>query len=210
MVTPITSFHKKDCEKIDASKVNAYVEISLDPFNPTGIILDTSWGHIELDLKDIVKAGETVTHLELSPEENPTALKYTREDGEVDCITGDELSRIISLHLLKDVDQTSSPADGDVYVYNETTGLFETYNLTSVLGNIDTAITRINATLNQYKNRIEALEELTTKPDGIPADAVLAWGNRNIYADYTNSDSTDHGIFTHSTNTTLEDDQAFA
>lgn len=199
MTTPIESFHKKECCKIDALMVNAFIDISLDPDNPTGIILDTSWGTIKLDLKSIVKTGETITTLELT--EN--GLCYHKEDGTTDFIHGDDLSRIISMKLLKDVDQTKTVEGGDVYMYNSTTSLFEPFDLQTFVNETNTHLGRIDATLVQLGNRITAVEDRITDIENLipfyPADKTMkiARGTINWYSDVTNTlDKTD-GLFTH-------------
>ena len=199
MTTPIESFHKKECCRLDASVVNAFIDISLDPDNPTGIILDTSWGTIKLDLKSIVKAGETITTLELT--EN--GLCYHKEDGTTDFIHGDDLSRIISMKLLKDVDQSQTIGGGDVYMYNSTTNLFEPFDLQTFVNETNTHLGRIDATLVQLGNRITAVENRITDIENLipfyPADKTmkLARGTINWYSDVTNTlDKTD-GLFTH-------------
>ena len=197
------------CEKIDPCAVDAYVSLDLDPENPTGVILDSSWGTVRVDLESIVKAGETITHMELVPENNPTAIRYTRESGEVDCITGDELSRIISMQLLKDVDQTTPPSDGDVYMYNGTTNLFEPYDLKTVITNLNNALAIINAEITQIKNRLTDIENLIYN---YPQDKVtkIPRGDINLYSDYTNSNSKAHGFFTHDPSTDVANDEYFA
>lgn len=197
------------CEKIDACEVDAYVSLTLDPENPTGVILDSSWGTIRVDLESVVKAGETITHMELVPENNPTAIRYTRESGEVDCITGDELSRIISMQLLKDVDQTTPPSDGDVYMYNGQTNLFEPYDLKTVITDINNAIATINATIINLRNRITDIENIIYN---YPEDKVtkIPRGDINLYSDYTNTNSKAHGFFTHDPNTDVANDEYFS
>lgn len=209
MTTPIESFNRKECELIDALKVNAYIDLYLDPENPTGIILDTSWGEVKVDLLSIVKAGETVTHLELYPADTPTALKYTNEAGDVECITGDELSRIISMTLLKDVDQSQTIQGGNVYMYNETTHMFEPFDLQTFVDNTNHALTIINATLTQLGNRITDIENLIYN---YPADKTtkIPRGQINVYGDITNTNSHQHGIFTHDPNTDVTDDLYFS
>lgn len=199
----------RECEKIDACDVNAYTNIALDPANPTGIILDTSWDTIKLDLKSIVKAGETITHLELAPEDEPTALRYMREDGTYDCITGDELSRIISMQLLKDVDQTSTPSDGDVYMYNAETNLFEPFDLKSFVTATNTYLGRLNQEITSLKNRVSDIENLIYN---YPQDKTtkIPRGDINLYSDYTNNNSKDHGFFTHDPSTDVANDEYFA
>lgn len=199
----------QECDKLDPKWVDAYVEIKLDPENPTGIILDSSWGEVKLDLLSVVKAGETVTHLELVPEGNESILRYTNEHGEYECITGDELSRIISLHLLKDVDQTTPPSDGIVYMYNETTNLFEPYDLKTFVTNVNTILGRIENKLTELDNRITDIENAiynwpTDKNTKIPR------GDINLYSDYTNTNSKAHGFFTHDTNTDVANDEYFS
>lgn len=203
----------QDCERLDPCLVNAYVELTLDPENPTGVILSSSWGDIPVDLLSVVKAGETITKLELVPENAPTAIRYMRENGEYDCITGDELSRIVSLQLLKDVDQTNPPEDGITYVFNGDTNLFEPYDIKTAITNINTVLGRLQASITNLQNqinsldaRIDVIEEKLTPPTNTPSDARVAFGNRNVYGDYTNSDSHAHGIFTHDPTVDMADD----
>ena len=216
MTTPIEEFNKKPCCQINAGMVNAYVDISLDPDNPTGIILDSSWGTIKLDLLSIVKAGETVTHLTLT--EN--GLCYEREDGEMEYISGDDLSRIISMKLLKDVDQDQTVEGGNVYMYNSTTNLFEPFDLQTFVNDTNTHLGRIDATLNQYNNRITNLENRMTAVENrisdiesiipfYPADKTMkiARGTINWYSDVTNSMDKTDGLFTHDKNTNKINDQ---
>lgn len=209
MICPTDFPGYKKCEKLDACAVDAYVSLALDPENPTGVVLDSSWGTVRVDLESVVKAGETITHMELVPENNPTAIRYTRESGEVDCITGDELSRIISMQLLKDVDQTTPPSDGDVYMYNGQTGLFETYDLKTVIGDINNAIVNINAAITNLRNRVTDIENLIYN---YPQDKVtkIPRGDINLYSDYTNTNSKAHGFFTHDPATDVANDEYFA
>lgn len=209
MTTPIESFNSKPCCKIDALMVNAFIDISLDPDNPTGIILDTSWGTIKLDLKSIVKAGETITTLELT--EN--GLCYHKEDGTTDFIHGDDLSRIISMKLLKDVDQTKTVEGGDVYMYNSTTNLFEPFDLQTFVDETNTHLGRIDATLVQLGNRITAVENRITDIENLipfyPADKTMkiARGTINWYSDVTNTLNKTDGLFTHDKNVDKVNDQ---
>ena len=204
------------CEKIDACEVDAYVSLALDPENPTGVILDSSWGTMRVDLESVVKAGETITHMELVPENNPTAIRYTRESGEVDCITGDELSRIISMQLLKDVDQTTPPSDGIVYMYNGQTNLFEPYDLKTAITDYGTTIETIKGTLVSLQGQITTLGNRLTDIENLiynyPADKVtkIPRGDINLYSDYTNTNSKAHGFFTHDPATDVANDEYFS
>lgn len=154
MVVSVTDLNRKECELIPGVKVSAYTDIKLDPDNPTGIILDTTWDEVKLDLASVVKAGETITRLYLAPETgDPLGLCYEKEDGTTDYISGDELSRIISMQYLKDVDQETTPTDGIVYQYNGNTNLFEPFNL-------KTFVQTTNTTLNQLSSRITELHTL--------------------------------------------------
>ena len=209
MTCPVKFPGRQECEKIDPCDVAAYVELKLDPENPTGVILSSSWGDVKLDLKSIVKAGETVTHLELLPEDNPTLIRYTNEHGEYECITGDELSRIISLQLLKDVDQTTPPSDGDVYIYNSQTNLFETYDLKTAITNLNTYLGRLESEITSIKNRLTDVENLIYN---YPQDKVtkIPRGDINLYSDNTNTNSKDHGFFTHDPATDVTNDEYFS
>lgn len=213
----------KECDKMDACLVNAYTNIALDPANPTGIILDTSWNTIKLDLKSVVKAGETITHMELVPEDNPMAIRYTRESGEVDCITGDELSRIVSMHLLKDVDQNQTLENGDVYVYNSNTALFEPYGVVTAINDLNTYLGRLQASITNLQNQINGLStRLTTLENTVsditgiipfwPSDKTtkVARGQINLISDPTNTNDKTYGLFTHDKNADQFADEYFS
>lgn len=195
-MTAITDFYHKECEKIDPGMVNAYLEIKLDEENPTGIILDTSWGESKLDLESIVKAGETLTYMKLDPSDEPEYLEYDGEDGVPQCIHGDDLSKIISMKYLKDVDSSVAPADGDVYMYDAETNSFKVFNLKEFMQNI-------NNTISTLRNRIVTLEGTLDRPEGVPSNVRVVWGNINEYADHTNTNLKTSGFYTH--NPAVED-----
>ena len=158
-MSTISDFNRiEDCDKIDAQCVDASIEAKLDEAVPTTLKIETSWGDSTVDLLPAIKAGETLTTLYLSPDPNPTCLVYEPERGDNICIDGDDLSRIISMKYLKDVDQSEAPSDGDVYMYNGTTNLFENYDLKSVIGNINTTLQNINAAISNLQNRMTTAE----------------------------------------------------
>ena len=214
--TPIENFNQKECCKIDPLSVNAYTDLYLDPENPTGVILETSWGTVKVDLKSIVKAGETITHLYLAPEDEPEGLCYESEDGHKDYIPGDELSRIISMKLLKDVDQSQPIEDGGVYMYNDTTKLFEPFALQSFVDATNHAISVINGTLVQHNNRITALENKVSDIENAiynwsnDKNTKIARGNINVYGDINNNNNHDWGIFSHDKNSNITNDLYFS
>ena len=222
-MTNIDEFNINECKKIDPNCINAYVDFHLDPDNPTGLCLDTSWGGECLDLLSIVKAGETVTTLHLSPEENPNCLEYEREDGQSDCITGDELSRIISMTKLKDVDQNTAPVNGDVYMYNN--GKFYTFNLQTFVDNTNALIANLQNAVNNLTTRVATLEN-TLAPianrfelfTNVPSNAKIMLGNINLYSDtgaVVNSSGVatsldkSHGIYGHALNVDKAQDELF-
>lgn len=176
-MTNIDEFYHKDCEKIDANCINAYVDYHLDEENPAGLCVNTSWGGDCLDLTSIVKAAETVTSLELTPAENPTCLTFNREDGQADCIHGDDLSRIISMTKLKDVDQTTPPVNGDVYIYKN--GKFYTFNLQQYMDDTANTINNMQAAIRQ----LQVLLNYWQVPEGLPSNAKIMLGNINLYSD---------------------------
>ena len=217
-MTSSDDYYRKECAKIDARDVNAYLEFKLDDRDPSKLILENPWGDTSIDLTPAVKDAETVTHLSLEPEDNPTALCFEREDGEVDQISGDELSRIISMTKLKDVDQVTAPVNGDVYVYDGTHNKFYTFNLSSALGDIDSTITNainqlrqeLTDAISNINNQISDINNAIAKPDGVPANARVMYGNINIYSDYTNSNNRNWGVFAHSTSDDIANDEYFA
>lgn len=232
-MSTIADFNRiEDCDKIDPLCIDAYTDFGYDQNSETGICLHTPWGGDCLDLSDIVKAAETCTTLYLSPDENPNCLVYEPECGDNICIHGDDLSRIISMSKLKDVDQTNHVVDGDVYIYDGTLEKFKPYDLADKVTNINTAIQNINyaitnlrnrvttleATATDHETRIQAIETLLTKPTGAPNEATIAWGTINVYSDTnatidssgtaTSLDKT-HGIYTHNLNNTAYGDELF-
>lgn len=215
-MSTIADFNRiEDCDKIDANCIDAFSEMTL---NEGTLCVETSWGKQCVDLEPVVKAFESCTTLYLSPDENPNCLVYEPEEkcGDNICIHGDDLSRIISMTKLKDVDQTTPPNDGDVYIYNGETDLFEPYDLKTFITNTNTAIQNINAAISNLQNRVTNIEEKITPPEGTPATARIVHGTINIYGDYgavvnssgvaTSLDKT-HGLYSHSLNTDAVDDQ---
>lgn len=219
-MSTIADFNRiEDCDKIDPLCIDAYADFDFDPDSDTGICLHTSWGGNCLDLTDIVKAAETCTTLYLSPEEDPNCLVYEPECGDNICIHGDDISRIISMQYLKDVSQATPPSDGIVYMYNESTGLFEPYDLKTTIGNINTAITNINAAITNLQNRVTAIEQKLTPPADAPSDVKVVFGNINEYSDpnvvisegsgtVTTLDKT-HGLYTHTLASNAYGDEIF-
>ena len=211
-MTNIDEFYHKDCEKIDANCINAYFDYHLDEENPAGLCANTSWGGGCLDLTSIVKAAETVTSLELTPTENPTCLTFNREDGQADCIHGDDLSRIISMTKLKDVDQTTAPVNGDVYIYKN--GKFYTFNLQQYMDDTANTINNMQAAIRQ----LQVLLNYWQVPEGLPANAKIMLGNINLYSDTNaviNSDGTvqslnkNNGIYGHDLDVERTQDEIF-
>ena len=221
-MSTIEDFNRiEDCNKIDPLCINAYTDFELDPDNPAGLCLHTPWGGDCLDLTSIVKAAETCTTLYLSPDENPNCLVYEPEEkcGDNICIHGDDLSRIISMTKLKDVDQSTSPSDGSVYMYNGQTGMFEPFDLKTFVTNTNSAIQNINQTLNNHEGRLRTIEAMLTPPAGAPDNVRVVFGNINDYSDpnvvisegsgtVTTLDKT-HGLYSHALANNAYGDEIF-
>lgn len=229
-MTNIDEFNHGECDKIDSNCVNAYFDFHLDPENPAGLCAISSWGGDCLDLTPIVKAAETVTHLYLSPEDAPNCLAFDREDGQTDCIHGDDLSRIISMTKLKDVDQETPPVNGDIYMYRN--GMWYTFNLQTYMDNIATTITNMQSAITNLQNRMSAIENRVTTIENtlapianrfeifpnVPDNAKIMLGNINLYSDtnavidsagaVTSLDKS-HGIYGHSLATDIAMDEIF-
>lgn len=221
-MSTIADFNRiEDCDKIDPLCIDAHVDFDFDPDSNTGICLHTPWGGNCLDLTEIVKNAESCTTLYLSPEENPNCLVYVPEEkcGDNICIHGDDLSRIISMRYLKDVDQSTGPSDGIVYMYNSQTNLFEPFDLKTALGNIATQIQNINSAINNHENRIDNIELMLTPPVDAPEGVKVVFGNINEYSDpnvvisegsgtVTTLDKT-HGLYTHTLASNAYGDEIF-
>lgn len=209
-MTSIDYFNHSECNKIDADCINAYATHYLDPENDCTLILETSWGKVPVDLTPAVKCGETCTELSLWPEDctEPTALQYIGECATY-CIEGDDLSRIISMTKLKDVDQDDTPNNGDVLIYDN--GEWKYFDLKSFVDNTNDTIGGLRDLINSLTSRISNLELLLRRPDGIPTDSVVVWGKDiNLYGDQTNTDDHTHGFFTHSISNNVTNDLYFS
>lgn len=200
-MSTITDFNRiDDCNLIDPQCINTEVRFEPNPDLDTGICLYTSWGDFCIDLLPLIKAGETCTTLYLSPDPDPNCLVYEPEEkcGDNICIHGDDLSRIISMQYLKDVDQDTPPAAGDIYMFDG--DKFYTFNLQDFVDNVNNQIDNINATLQQILNKI-------TPPADAPDNVGIVFGNINLYSDpnvvinegsgtVTTLDK-NHGLYTH-------------
>lgn len=214
-MTNVDEFNRKECDLIDARCINGYLDYHIDKELPV-VCVDSSWGGGCLDLTPIVKRAETVTHLSLTPEEEPVCLKFDREDGNSDCIPGDELSRIISMTKLKDVDQTKPPVNGDVYIYNN--GKWEPFNLTEYISNTNIVIDNLNNAITNLQNQLQEVLNYWDVPENLPDDAKVAFSNINLYSDsgaQVNSEGTatslnkNHGIYGHDLNIDKTQDELF-
>lgn len=236
-MTTIAEFNSKECPRWDASDVDACFDLSLDASDPTKLILDNSWGATSVDLTPAIKAGETVTHLMLDPESPPEYLRFDNEAGDSECIHGDGLSRIISMRYLKDVSQESIWG-GIVYMLNGDDDIFYPHDLaaferetrdrlTALEGRVSTLeqtvrglqttvnslVTQMQTVvskLNNHETRLGTIETTLAKPNGIPANTRLVWGNIDIFSDYTNSDNRNWGLYTHNINNLIANDEFMA
>ena len=218
-MSTVSDFNRiDDCDKIDPLCIDSYVDFDFDPTNETGICLHTPWGGNCLDLTEIVKNAESCTTLYLSPEDDPNCLVYEPEEkcGDNICIHGDDLSRIISMTKLKDVDQSKEIGNGEVYIFNSSTGKFEPYDITTAINNLNTITQNLNAAIENWQNRMLAVEAKLVPPANTPADARVLFGNINILSDYnavvnssgvaTTLDRT-HGVYGHDANQDLAYDE---
>lgn len=216
-MSTIADFNKiDDCDKLDPLCIDAFSEVTLDE---EGVLcVETSWDKQCVELEPVVKAFESCTTLYLSPEEDPNCLVYEKEErcGDNDCIHGDDLSRIISLTKLKDVTQEASPANGDTYIFNSETNLFEPYPLVETVQAIQTAVQNIQQTLINHGNRIQIIEDAIRPPEGAPDNARIVHGTINIYGDANavidnsgnaTSLNKNYGLYSHSLNTNVNNDQ---
>ena len=198
-MSSITDFNRiDDCNLIDPQCINAETRLEVNPDLTAGICLYSSWGDYCIDLEPLIKAAETLTTLYLSPEEDPNCLVYEPERGDNICIHGDDLSRIISMQYLKDVDQETPPVAGDIYMFDG--DKFYTFNLQEYMDNLNATINNMNAAIN---NLIQKL----TPPADAPDNVGVVFGNINLYSDpnvvieegsgtVTTLDK-NHGLYTH-------------
>ena len=123
------------------------------------------------------------------------------------------------MQYLKDVDQSTSPSDGIVYMYNSQTNLFEPYDLKTTITNINTAIQNIQQTLANHESRLQVIEQKLTPPADAPANVKVVFGTVNAYYDpnvvisegsgtVTTLDKT-HGLYTHTLSSNAYGDSIF-
>lgn len=215
-MTNIDEFNHSECDKIDSNCINAYFDLHIDPEDPSKLCALSSWGGLCLDMTPITKATETVTTLELTPADDPTCLSFNREDGQADCIHGDDLSRIISMTKLKDVDQGTAPVNGDVYMYNN--GKWYTFNLQTYMNNTANTIANMQAAITQLQNRIAPILNRWYIPEDVPDGAKIVLGTINLYSDtgavidgsgaITSLDRS-HGLYSHDLTLDIAQDEIF-
>lgn len=214
-LTNIDYFNRNECEKIDPLCINAFVDFKISDDSDTTICVDSSWGGNCIDLEPIVKKAETCTALYLSPADDPNCLVY---EGECEnfCITGDELSRIISMTKLKDVDQTTAPTNGDVYIYQD--GEFKPFNLTNYINNLEVDLSAIWAAINQIRAQIAPILNRWQVFEGVPDNAKIMLGTINVYGDtgatinsagVATALDKNNGLYSHSLNVDKHDDLVF-
>jgi hypothetical protein len=120
---------------------------------------------------------------------------------------------------LKDVDQSTSPSDGSVYMYNGQTGMFEPFDLKTFVTNTNNAIQNINQTLNNHEGRLRTIAAMLTPPAGAPDNVRVVFGNINDYSDpnvvinegsgtVTTLDKT-HGLYSHALASNAYGDEIF-
>ena len=202
-MSTIDNFNRiPDCSKISPDCIDAETRLAVNPELETGICLYSSWGDFCIDIEPLIKAGESCTTLYLSPETDPNCLVYEPEEkcGDNICINGDDLSRIISMQYLKDVDQTNAPTNGDIYMYDGESGLFKPFNLQEFIDNYNATINNMNAAIN---NLIQKL----TPPADAPDNVGVVFGNINLYSDpnvvieegsgTVTTLNKNHGLYTH-------------
>lgn len=217
MATSYDNFYKKPCEKMDAQCIDASFELALDDINESILHLYNSWEDTAVDLEDAVKDAETVTHMFLSPTDNPIYLEHDNEAGEHECILGDDLARIIPMKKLKDVDQTDVIEDGEVYMYDEDSEKFKPFDLqefvdttNSRLTSLESRMTVVEAAIVNINSQLAQIWQILTPPSPIPDGTKLVWGNINLYSDNTNSNLKTSGLYTHGTDINVTNDEYFS
>ena len=83
-------------------------------------------------------------------------------------------------------------------------------DLKKKVNELQEAITFLLQITGEMNKRIEALEELTARPDGVPTDTRICYGNINLYSDYTNADNRNSGLYTHDIKQNKTNDEYFA
>lgn len=214
-MTSIDEFpNTNPCCKQDPGTIDAYFNLQLTPTESTCLTLDNSWGPTSVDLEPAIKAGETITHLLL----NDSALQYNREDygrtgaenGGIDCIKGDNLSKIISMKYLKDVGG-NVPIEGDVYMFNSAANQFQPYNLQTFIDQTNASIATLNsqvgelqAGLNNANARIDAaINDYNTKIDNLQSQITANTNAISALQTTVNNLQSDYNAFKTNTNNRL-------
>ena len=113
---------------------------------------------------------------------------------------------------LKDVDQTTAPVNGDVYIYKN--GKFYTFNLQQYMDDTANTINNMQAAIRQ----LQVLLNYWQVPEGLPSNAKIMLGNINLYSDTNaaiNSNGTvqslnkNNGIYGHDLDIDRAQDEIF-
>lgn len=190
-MTDLEDFYHKPCEKLSAACVDAFTTLIYDETDEYNLGLSTSWGESFIDMRPIVKGAETVTHLSLTD----TSLQYDKENGEIDCISGEALAGIIHMQDLADVNKSVALQVGMAYVWDgkqftpQTVGggggssalearVAQLETSVALLQNSNTELTQELTTATQnitdLQRRVTALEEKLTEEGYGP--------NKDIYS----------------------------
>lgn len=146
--------------------------------NPTSINLYSSSGNSTVDLKPMIKAGETDTQFCINKDQKQLEYKsehYHQKKREMDIV---ELICLWQLMKIEDHGNAEKdPATGDVYMYDKATGQWKKYPLQAKLDSIDNTINQLS----------QAVENLTQAVANL-ADRVSSI--ENLIYDYPNDKTT--------------------
>ena len=220
MAQNIDSLYKNDCDKINGSCIDAFIDLSLSPLDPSVLVLDHTWGRTELDLEPAVKDAETLTRLSIDNDPNgvPTYLRYDDEHGAATCIDGKDLSRIIYMQYLKDVDQSENPpTDGIVYWYDGDKNKFVQFNLKAWKASVDADIADLKQKVADLIAITNEHERKRTPPNDAPEGVSVCFGTINLYSDCTFGGSgspamsnKQWGLYTHKLSQNKINDEIFS
>lgn len=132
--------------------------------NPTAVQLVDSIGNQVFDLLPIIQAGETDTSIALLPETRRIRYypeEWTRTEGASGCfydICIPDIAALIDLNELRNVESPDVLATGETIVYNSTTQMYEMFNLTNALQDLQDQIDAGATSHAALERRVAILE----------------------------------------------------
>lgn len=132
---------------------------------PTSVQLVDSIGSQVFDMLPIIQAGETDTSIALLADTRRIRYypeKWTRTEGEEGCyydICIPDIAALIDLNELRNVESPETLATGETIIYNSATHMYEMFDLSGALKDLQDQITSGGGDVSDLAERVTTLED---------------------------------------------------